>query len=241
SWLPVMAKMPQRKDRSDPQIIANVLQVRDAADVYRDEATPRGVSASGWAWSGKFGDLDADGFLDLYVVNGMIDGQTLGHLPGHELVEENQAYRNQGDGTFAPARRWGLGARESGRGLAIGDLDDDGDLDVVVNNLAANARLFENRLCGGAHLQVDLRWPGSSNSHALGARLALVTEAGTYRRDVVAGSGYLSGDPSRQHFGVPAGATPVRLEVVWPDGARSTVERPALSTRLVVTRTEEGR
>ena len=240
SWLPVMDRMPRQKALTDPQVIANVLQIRDASDVYRDQAVARGVSATGWSWSGKFGDLDNDGYLDLYVVNGMIDGQTLGHLDGHELVEENQALRNAGDGTFAPARSWGLSATESGRGMAMGDLDGNGKLDIVVNNLASGARLFENRLCGpGSDLQVDLRWAGSANSHALGARLALVTDSGTFRRDVVAGSGYLSGDPSRQQFGIPGGATVTRLDILWPDGRGTSIDTPAVGQRLVITRSDE--
>jgi len=237
AWLPVMDKMPKQKALTDPQVVANVLQVRDANDIYRDQAVTRGVSATGWSWSGKFGDLDNDGYLDLYVVNGMIDGQTLGHLEGHELVEENQALRNAGDGTFAPARGWGLGATESGRGMAMGDLNDDGRLDIVVNNLASGARLFENRLCGpGSDLQVDLRWADSANTHALGAQLALVTDRGTFRRDVISGSGYLSGDPARQQFGIPGDATVTRLDILWPDGRGTSIDAPAVGQRLVITR-----
>ena len=237
SWLPVMDKMPKQKALTDRQVIANVLQVRDATGTYRDQAVARGVSATGWSWSAKFGDLDTDGYLDLYVVNGMIDGQTLGHLEGHELVEENQALRNGGDGTFAPASGWGLAATESGRGMSMADLDDDGDLDIVVNNLASNARLFENRLCTpGSNLQVDLRWADSANSHALGAQLALVTDKGTLRRDVIAGSGYLSGDPSRQHFGIGAEAIVTRLDILWPDGLGTSIDAPAVGQRLVITR-----
>jgi hypothetical protein len=167
----------------------------------------------------------------------MIDSQTLGHLEGDELVEENQALRNGGDGTFAPANAWGLAATESGRGMSMADLDDDGDLDVVVNNLASNARLFENRLCTpGSDLQVDLRWADSANSHALGAQLALVTDKGTLRRDVIAGSGYLSGDPSRQHFGIGAEAIVTRLDILWPDGRGTSIDAPAVGQRLVITR-----
>ena len=80
-----------------------------------DNAGPqRGVDATGWTWSAKFGDLDSDGFLDLYAVNGMIDALVFGHLPGDELVEQNQALRNRGDGGFAPAPDWGWTASAAG-------------------------------------------------------------------------------------------------------------------------------
>jgi enediyne biosynthesis protein E4 len=236
SWLPMMATMPQQHAPGDIQVMENVLLVRGADGKFRNQAYARGVDATGWSWSGKFGDLDNDGFLDLYVVNGMIAAELFHHLPGDELVEQNQALRNDGSGHFAPMPGWGLGSTASGRGMSMADLDGDGRLDIVVNNLRSPAQVFENRLCGGAGLEVDLRWPGSRNIRAIGARLALHTSAGTYYRDVRAGSGYLSGDPARVHFGVPAGAALQRLEIRWPDGAVSSVDAPEAPAVLTVTR-----
>jgi hypothetical protein len=236
SWLPLMATMPQTHAPDDPQIMENVLQVRGADGVFRDEGYGRGVDATGWSWSGKFGDLDGDGYLDLYVVNGMIAAEPFHHLPNNELVEQNQALRNDGSGHFAPAPTWGLGSIASGRGMSMADLDGDGDLDIVVNNLRSPAQLFENRLCGGSSLEVDLRWPTSKNSRALGARLALQTDQGTFYRDVRASSGYLSGDPARVHFGFPPGATLQRLEVRWPDGKLTSVDAPDARMVLTITR-----
>jgi hypothetical protein len=236
SWLPMMATMPQTHAPDDPQVMENVLQVRGADGMFHNQAYGRGVDATGWSWSGKFGDLNNDGFLDLYVVNGMIAAELFHHLPNDELIEQNQALRNQGDGTFAPATAWGLGSTASGRGMSMADLDGDGDLDIVVNNLRAPAQLFENRLCGGSSLEVELRWPGSKNSRAIGVQLVLHTSAGTYYRDVRAGSGYLSGDPAQVHFGFPSGAVLQRLEIRWPDGSVSEAVDLQPHTRVTVTR-----
>jgi hypothetical protein len=203
SWLPMMATMPEIHAPDDPQVMDNVLQVRQSSGQFTNEAAPRGLAATGWSWSAKFGDLDNDGFLDFYVVNGMIAYELFHHLPGDELVEQNQALRNRGDGTFAPAPGWNLGSTASGRGMSMADLDNDGDLDIVVNNLRSPAQLFENQLCGDSSLEVELSWPGSGNTRALGAKLVLHTSTGSYTRDVRAGSGYLSGDPARVHFGFP--------------------------------------
>ena len=82
------------------QVNANVLLAAGAEGGYRDRAEAAGVDATGWSWSAKFGDLDGDGYLDLYVVNGVITVEVFGHLPGDELVEENQALRGAGDGSF---------------------------------------------------------------------------------------------------------------------------------------------
>ena len=235
AWQPLLERMPANEDGQqfdgldlaadrDPQIIENVLQMRDENGTFENRAVEAGLSATGWSWSGKFGDLDNDGFLDVYVVNGMVDGELFGQLPNNELVEENQAFRNDGAGRFVPRMDWGLGTTSGGRGMSMADLDNDGDLDVVVNNFLTPAQLFENRLCGGSSLEVDLEWPRSGNTRALGALVILRTSGGEYYRDVRATGGYLSGDPTRVHFGFPAGTKIEQLDIHWPDGASSSVK-----------------
>ena len=91
-------------------------------------------------------------------------------------------------------------------------------------------------MCGGASLQVDLNWPGSQNSHAIGAQVRLYTDNGLSTRDVRAMSSYLSGDPVRIHFGFPVATKIETLEILWPDGAVSRVDHPTPQTLLTVTR-----
>ena len=140
------------------------------------------------------------------------------------------------------APEWGLNATQSGRGMSFADLDNDGDLDVVVNNLSAVSMLFENRLCTGAALEVELHWAGAPNHRAIGARLLLHTAAGTLSREMRASSGYLSSDPPRVHFGVgePDTAGLGDLEVTWPDGAVSRISAPTPGHLLRVTRPPPG-
>lgn len=236
-WMIMMETMaPEPKKAGDPQIVSNVLLMQNGAGAYQNWAVQSGVHASGWAWSAKFGDLNQDGLLDLYVVNGMIDAEMFDYLPGNELVEENQAYQNVGGSFFEPAPHWRLGSNESGRGMSMADLDNDGDLDIVVNNLHSQAQLFENRLCGGASLEIDLRWFESSNPFAIGAKIILHTSTGSYTRDVRANSGYLSGDATRVHFGFPAESQLMALEIIWPDGAVTFINDLAANTLLGVER-----
>ena len=218
------------------QVSANALLVRRSGG-YDNHAAGAGVDASGWSWAAQFGDLDNDGFLDLYVVNGMMSEELFAHLAAYALVEENQVYRNDGSGAFQPMPEWRLGSIASGRGMVMVDLDGDGDLDIVVNNLLAPAQLFENRLChGGAAILVAVRWPGGTNTGAIGSRLVLHTGAGELHREITASSGYLSGNVAAVHFGFPRPAGPLRLQIHWPDGATSIIDQPPPDTRITVTR-----
>lgn len=240
-WRPVMETMPPPGPEDGPQVMANVLQQRQE-DGWADTAEDWRIPFSGWSWSAQFGDLDQDGLLDLYVVNGMTAMEVFGHLPGDELVEENQAYRNDEGNRFTPMPEWKLNSTAGGRGMSMADFDGDGDLDVLINNLRSPSQLFENQLCSGYSLLVDLRHPGSGNTRALSAELLLHTSTGIYRRSVHAAGGYLSGRSARQHFGMPPESSIIALEVRWPDGVVSRIDGQRLepTSILTVTRRTPG-
>lgn len=232
----MMMEMEQDPNPDNPQIMANVLQSRDKSGQFIDMASGSGIAYTGWSWSSKFGDLDQDGFLDLYVVNGMATSHTFGHLPNNELVEENQVLRNDGQGGFVPEPAWGLNDTAGGRSMSMADLDGDGDLDVIINNLLSPAVVLENQLCRGTSVLVDLEMPGTVNRFAVGAVATLNTSSGNFRRDVRVGSGYLSGDPTRLHFGVPQDAMIHGLTIDWPDGQRTQLTGLAAGRHLTITR-----
>lgn len=236
-WAPVMDMMMALPHvEGDPQIMENVLYAIGDDGRLANIARASNLDGTGWSWSAKFGDLDNDGFQDLYVVNGMISLELFSHLPDDELIEENQAYRNLAGAGFAPMPSWALNDSASGRGMTMADLDNDGDLDIVVNNLRSPAKLFENQLCGGDSILVELRQPSAGNGLGIGSRLTLVTDAGEYHRDVTALSGYLSGDSSRVHIGFPAGAGLQKLSISWNDGEFSEVDELSANTLVTVTR-----
>ncbi len=234
-WYPILQSRRGLNPEENPQVDANVLQ---SVDNFINTAQQAGVDATGWSWSGKFGDLNQDGFLDLYVVNGFMEVSLFAHLPNHELVEENQAFRNTGNEQFVTIPEWNLGSLSSGRSMSMADLDADGDLDIVVNNLRGAAQLFENQLCEGNSLEVDLIWNGSSNTRAIGSELILYTDQGVYYRDVRTASGYLSGDSARVHFGFPDGTQLNMLEIRWSDGQVSSVTSLSDNVLIRATRSE---
>jgi hypothetical protein len=234
-WMPLMQKTYEQQKAFPNQRVENALQ-RLTENGFENQSYQLRLDSTGWSWSGKFADLDNDGRLDIYVVNGMIDERILSHLPNYELVEENQVFHNLGDDTFERVD-WGLNSTAGGRGMAMADFDNDGDVDIVVNNLESPSTLLENQMCGGDALEVDLHWE-SLNRRAIGATLKLHTSEGTFLRDVRVSSGYLSGDTARIHFGIPKTAEVQKLEIAWPDGQSTTLD--TLEHNTLVTISHKG-
>jgi enediyne biosynthesis protein E4 len=233
-WMPFIERTYQKLQYSNLQRAENVLQTWTGHG-FVNRAYEQNIDATGWSWSAQFGDLDNDGFEDLYIVNGMIDKENLKYLKNNELVEQNQVYRNQA-GVFQKQNTWKLESLASGRGMVFSDLNNDGRLDVVVNNLNSKAQIFENQICNqGMALEVSLDWK-SKNTQGIGATLKLKTNFGTLQRQLHNQSGYLSGNDPKLHFGFPVGTNLEQLEVLWADGASSLVKDLSPNAHLLIRR-----
>lgn len=232
-----MQAMPVTDDVQTPE---NVL-LTGVDGAFTNAAPALGVDATGWSWSGLFGDLNDDGLLDLYVVNGMRSDLLFDFLPNEELVEPNQVFRNDGT-VMTGVPEWGLGDEAGGRGQAMADLDGDGDLDIVVNNLGTPSRWFENQLCGGPSIIVDLDWSGSANTDALGAVVRVASHQPgnddplVQTRSIDSNRGYLSSSPALAHVGLAGTKDPAAVLVEWPDGLYSLIENVEPDSRLTVVR-----
>ena len=214
-----------------PQYARNTLQLNRGVVAgklrFSEIGQLAGIAATDWSWTPLFADFDNDGWKDLFITNGIyrrpndldyiasLDSggpPRLDRMPSVPLSK--YAFHNNGDLTFTNrAQDWGLGDRGFSNGAAYVDLDNDGKLDLVVNNLNAPASIYRNGGAGGHYLTIVLKGSGDG----IGAKVA-ITAAG--RRQLVEAMptrGFQSSVDPRLHFGLGAATRIDTLTVTWPD------------------------
>jgi hypothetical protein len=207
---------------------ANALYRNEGRDFFREVTRRAGHFEPTWnylGWGTAFFDFDNDGDLDIYVVNGHVYPQVDRYPLNTKYRQRILLFENFGNGTFREVGlQAGLTAERCGRGGAYADLDNDGKLDLVVNNMDDTPLVLLNAGDNGNHW-LRLALQGSrSNRSAVGAR-ATVTVAG--RRaiaEVKAGSSYMSQNELVLHFGLGAATRVDVLEIRWPSGLRERFE-----------------
>jgi hypothetical protein len=204
---------------------------RNVGDHFADasfQSKTAAISLPFVGWGNAFFDYDNDGRLDLIAVNGhvypQLDKARLRASAGYR--QRKLLYHNRGDGTFDEVGpRYGQVFTEErvSRGLAVGDLDDDGRLDVVINDLDGSPQILRNDMPGtGNWLLVRLKGKGA-NTGAIGG--VVIARAGgvSQRRLVQSGSSYISQEDKRLHFGLGKSSSVDALDVLWPDGTKTTL------------------
>ncbi len=225
-----------------PQHMRNMLHLARTDGTYAEVGQLAGISATDWSWSALLSDLDNDGHPDLHVTNGYLRDYTnldfikymddyvgargrLQRKDLRELLQEmpasgvsNQVFRNLGDGTFTNTTDdWGLQRPSNSNGALTVDLDGDGDLDLVTNNLDVPAFVYRND--GPPNHYLKVRLIDTSGQATTGARVTITTGTGMQLRELYPNRGYLSCGPRELHFGLGARARVQGLVVRWPDGA----------------------
>ncbi|HZY89884.1 MAG TPA: CRTAC1 family protein [Gemmataceae bacterium] len=225
---------------------------------FQDRTTASGLASPRWRGTG-FGtvmaDFDHDGFPDLAVANGRVMyGQPppgtsdeararLGPFWCH-YAERNQLFLNDGKGGFldvSPANRPFCGLPGVFRGLACGDVDGDGAVDLLVTSVAGPARLFRNVAPKRGHWLIVRALDPALRRDAYGAEVTAVAGGRRWKRWLNPGSSYLCSNDPRAHFGLGEATRVDAIEVVWPDGTEEEFTRPLPADQSVVVRKGEGR
>ena len=231
---------------SRPQYANNTLFRNRGDGTFAELAWFAGVESSEWSWAPIFLDVDLDGYEDLLITNGherdamnadvMDRAETLKagkKLSDWELLNLNNlfarldtpnvAYRNRGNLTFEDvSAAWGFDKRGVSHGMCLADLDNDGDMDVVMNNLNEEAGVYRNE---GSGARVGVRLKGNApNTAGIGARIRV--RGGAVERqeqEMICGGRYLSGDQAMRVFAAGSGTNRLSIEVTWRNGRRSVV------------------
>ena len=225
-----------------PQYNKNTLYLNRGDDTFAEIAYFAGVEASEWSWATKFLDIDLDGYEDLLITTGngndyqdmdtqlerqrqdRMKARAAGDITDYPVLElSNMMFRNNGDRTFTDmSSDWGFGEQDISLGMAVADLDNDGDPDVAVNRLNRVAAMFENN-SNAARITVRLVGNGH-NTRGIGARVIL--EGGPVRqeKEMTAGGDYVSGSQQMIWFAAKPGSGEHRLYVQWPDGQTTAID-----------------
>ncbi|MBZ5507107.1 MAG: CRTAC1 family protein [Acidobacteriia bacterium] len=242
----------------------NMLWHNSGDGTFTDVAKETATCNTGWGWAAKFGDFDNDGWLDLFVVNGLRSAGPESYVPlllpvlttpGLDITDVNNwpdiagrtwsgyqkkhLFHNLANGSFKEiAADSGVDNELDGRGIGIGDFDNDGRLDIVQTNADQPLLFYHNVTAkSGNWIELKLIGTGKSNRDAIGARIRLVAGGLTQIREIDGGNGYSSQSTRRAHFGLGHAAKIDHLEIRWPSGRTESVSVPLNRVAYI----EEGR
>ncbi|PYO94829.1 MAG: hypothetical protein DMD60_14115, partial [Gemmatimonadetes bacterium] len=247
------------------QFTRNMLHLNNGDGTFSDIGQMAGVARTDWSWSPLIADLDLDGYKDIYVTNGLAKDVTsqdyIAFLANRETMVQatsgrrvdfrrlvdamtstplpNYAFHNRGDLTFSnESAAWGLDTLSFSSGAAYGDLDGDGTLDLVVNNVNQEAFVYRNNartLTPNHYLQVRLDGAGA-NRFAIGAKVTLWSGTRQFYQELEPTRGFQSSVDYVLTFGVGQRDTLDSVKVEWPDreGRVSLLTHVATNQRLTI-------
>jgi enediyne biosynthesis protein E4 len=244
------------------QYTQNALQVNDGQGRFRETAFFSGVAASDWSWGALIFDADNDALSDIIVCNGIyrdVTDQDFIDFFANDVVKQmaangfrqevdkvidkmpsvpipNKAFRNTGGLRFSDqGQAWGLDKSSFSNGASYADLDADGDLDLVINNVNQPASIYRNESMADSSngfIAVTVQYRGQ-NPHGIGTTVRVFCQDKMLMREVIPSRGFQSSVDYRQTIGLGT-LQPDSVQILWPDRTVTTLQRPAIRTHHVV-------
>ncbi len=223
------------------QYMQNTLQINNGTTtsglpVFSDISQMTGLSNTDWSWSTLFVDLNNDGLKDVFITNGILrdvnnndanlnfdkasffgSKKDYTKLPSTPIA--NYAFQNMGNLGFTDKTEdWGLGKKGFSNGVAYGDLDNDGDLELVVNNVNSTASIYKNSSPQEHHyLRIKLQGP-KSNPFGIGSKVAISHDGKNQYIELTLTRGFQSSVEPFVHFGLGGSNVVEKVKIIWPDG-----------------------
>ncbi|MBO0343222.1 VCBS repeat-containing protein [Muricauda lutimaris] len=234
-----------------PQYMQNALHLNLDGENFGEIANLSGIDATEWSWGALFADYDNDGFKDLFISNG-IQGVTndmdyINYISNEEIQQniekglsdkdmelinrlpkkkvQNYFYQNKGGTSFNNVTEtWGPQLSSYSNGCVYADLDNDGDLDLVVNNVNQEAFVMENTLKGGNYIKIN--FSGSpKNTFGIGAKAIVFGNKGRSVQENIVTRGFMSAKDNSLNFGVGKDSIIDSIQIIWPQGKFETLRR----------------
>ncbi len=258
------------KDGYNPQFVRNTLQLNLGGGMFSEIGLFAGVASTDWSWSPLLCDVDNDGWKDLFITNGiyrrandldyvkfltggneLYPSRDLTKYTDKQLYERmplypnyNYIFKNNGDLTFTDMdKSWGFNTRSFSNGSTYADLDNDGSLDLITNNIDSPAQIYRNNgrtLTGNHFLSVVLKGKGM-NTRGIGSRVTIYCEGHEQVEEQFPTRGFLSATSDVLHFGVGKAVLIDSLLVRWPDLSEQIIKNIHADTTVTLDIANSGK